>query len=91
MEARRAAGWQLQAVQTGLDPDDWKPMPSVALGVKEIRIHKPYEHRVMYIAQFPEAVYVLSAFAKKTQRTPQRYLDAARLAYAEIQRKRKSR
>jgi len=90
LEARRAAGWQLQAVQEELDPDDWKPMPGVAPGAKEIRIHKPHEHRIVYIAQFPEAIYVLGAFEKKTQQTPQRYLNAARQAYAEIQRRRKN-
>jgi phage-related protein len=66
-------------------------MPSVAVGAKEIRIRKPHEHRVIYIAQFPEAIYVLSAFEKKTQQTPQRYIDAARQAYAEIQRRRKNK
>jgi phage-related protein len=90
-EARRAAGWQLQAVQEGLDPDDWKPMPSIAPGVKEIRIHRPHEHRIIYIAQLPEAIYVLSAFEKKTEKTLQRHLNSARKAYAEIQRQRKTK
>jgi phage-related protein len=83
-EARGDSGWQLQAVQNGKDPTDWKPMPSIGPGVKEIRVHRPHEHRVIYTAHFPEAVYVLHAFEKKTQQTPQRHIDIARSAYAEV-------
>ena len=88
-EARREAGFQLRLVQKGLEPEDWKPMPSVGLGVMEIRIHEPHEHRVIYVAKFPEAIYVLHAFEKKTQKTPQRDIETARKAYAEIQKQRK--
>lgn len=38
-EARRVAGFELRAVQNGLEPRDWKAMQSVGPGVKEIRIH----------------------------------------------------
>jgi predicted XRE-type DNA-binding protein len=38
-EARREAGFQLDAVQRGLDPTDWKPLSTVGAGVREIRIH----------------------------------------------------
>jgi phage-related protein len=83
--ARKEIGWQLRAVQAGEEPADWKQIPSVGLGVKEIRIHHPHEHRVLYVAHYPEAVYVLHAFQKKTQTTPQRHIDLARAAYAEVQ------
>jgi len=53
-------------------------MPSVGLGVQEIRIHTDVEHRVLYVAKFAEAVYVLHAFEKHTRRTPQRDLDLAK-------------
>ena len=69
------AGHQLHRVQMGLEPDDWKPMPSVGQGVYEIRIHTAVEHRVFYIARFPEGIYVLHAFEKKTQRTRQADID----------------
>jgi phage-related protein len=36
--ARREAGHQLDQVQRGLEPDDWKPMPGVGPGVREVRI-----------------------------------------------------
>lgn len=70
-DARRDAGHQLHLVQLGLDPDDWRPMPSVGSGVIEVRVHGDTEFRVFYIATFPEAVYVLHAFEKKTRKTPQ--------------------
>ena len=69
-DARRDAGFELRRVQQGLDPDDWKPMSSIGSGVREIRIHTGVEHRVLYIATFAEAVYVLHAFEKRTRKTP---------------------
>ena len=67
--ARRSIGHQLWQVQQGLDPEDWKPMPSVGPGVREIRVHTGLEHRVIYVAKFSEAVYVLHLFEKRTQKT----------------------
>jgi phage-related protein len=75
---RQVAGFQLWRVQRGLEPNDWKPMPRVGLGVQEIRIHTGLEHRVLYIAKFAEAVYVLHAFEKRTRRTMTGDLDLAR-------------
>lgn len=69
-EARRHAGFQLSKVQAGLDPDDWKPFEAVGTGTREIRIRETGgTYRVMYIARFEEAVYVLHCFRKKTQVT----------------------
>ncbi len=76
--ARREAGHQLDQVQRGLEPDDWKPMTTVGPGVREIRIRdQAGAFRVIYVAARPEAVYVLHAFQKKTQATPARELDLA--------------
>lgn len=76
--ARREAGYQLDRVQRGLDPDDWKPMPSIGSGVREIRIRDDAgAFRVIYLAALAEAVYVLHAFQKKTQQTAKRDLDVA--------------
>jgi len=66
---RLLAGFQLRRVQQGLDPDDWKPMNTVGPGVREIRIHVEGAHRVFYVTTRPEAIYVLHAFEKKTQKT----------------------
>lgn len=68
--ARRESGFQLDKVQHGEQPDDWKPMPSIGPGVREIRIREVSgAYRIIYLATRAEAVYVLHAFSKKTPRT----------------------
>ncbi len=75
--ARGEIGYQLFRIQLGLDPSDAKSMPAIGSGVKEIRIHRGDEYRVVYIARLPDAVFVLHAFVKKSQRTPKRDIDLA--------------
>lgn len=87
--ARREAGFELFEVQKGLDPSDWKPMNVVGAGVKEIRIHTDNEYRVMYVAKFAEAVYVLHAFIKKTQQTAKKDIDLASQRFRELVNERK--
>jgi phage-related protein len=83
--AKKDAGFQLDKVQQGLDPDDWEPMTTVGPGCKEIRVWEDDgTYRVLYVAKFPEAVYVLNAFKKTTQKTPHANIDAAKAAYAQI-------
>jgi phage-related protein len=85
--ARRDAGFQLDRVQRGLDPQDWKPMPTVGSGVREVRVRDATGgFRVIYIATLADAVYVLHAFAKKTQRTSQRDLTLAQLRLRVLRR-----
>lgn len=79
--ARRAAGFQLRRVQQGLEPNDWKPMPVVGSGVREIRVRTGLEHRIFYVAAFAEGVYVLHAFEKRSAKTPKRDVDLARGRY----------
>ena len=77
-DARRQAGYQLDRVQRGLDPDDWRPMPSIGAGVREIRVReRAGAFRVIYVATFADAVYVLHACQKKTRQTAKRDLDLA--------------
>ena len=83
-EARRAAGFELRAVQSGLEPSDWKPMQTIGPGVNEIRIHVLGEWRVIYVTKLRNAVYVLHAFQKKTRKTNQRDIDLARHRYRQI-------
>lgn len=77
-EARARAGFELHRVQLGLEPHDWKPMPSVGAGVREVRVHNRGEFRVLYIANRPEAVYVLHAFLKTSRKTARRDIETAR-------------
>jgi phage-related protein len=90
-DARRKAGYQLDLVQWGNDPDDWKPMKSVGAGVKEVRIREVSgAFRIIYLAAFAEAVYVLHAFQKKTGKTGAGDIDLAASRFRELVRTRKS-
>jgi len=83
--ARREAGYQLDRVQRGREPDDWKPMNTVGKGVKEIRIRDATgAFRVLYVAKFADAVYVLHCFQKKTQKTRKADLDLASHRYRDL-------
>ena len=90
-DARREAGFQLDRVQEGLLPKDWKPMPTIGPGACEIRIRKGREHRVFYVARFAEAVYVLHVFEKKSQKTAPRDLAIGELRYRELMQRRQRR
>ncbi len=85
--AKQEAGYQLHLVQTGEDPTDWKPMKTIGQGVKEIRINEDGAYRVIYVAKFEEAIYVLHAFPKKTQKTSKKDIDLAQERYKIVQRK----
>ncbi|WP_284947851.1 type II toxin-antitoxin system RelE/ParE family toxin [Acidisoma cladoniae] len=88
-QARREVGYQLDRVQRGLEPDDWKPMASIGPGVREVRIRdQAGAFRIIYVATFPEAVYVLHAFQKKSQATPRRDLEVAEARFRELTRSR---
>ena len=90
-KARSRAGYQLRRIQEGLEPGDWKSMPLVGAGVREIRIHTGREHRILYVTKFEEAIYVLHAFEKKTQRTAISDLDLAKRRFSEVLRYRQLR
>jgi phage-related protein len=75
---QNSLGFELYRVQCGLDPKDWKPMPSVGSGVKEARARDEAGiFRMIYLATRPEGVYVLHCFQKKTQRTSRSDLELA--------------
>jgi len=83
--ARKEAGYQLDKVQNGEEPNDWKPMPSIGMGVREIRIRDAAgAFRVVYVAKFEEAVYVLHCFQKKTQQTSPQDIALASKRYHEL-------
>ena len=89
-DARHDAGYQLELVQRGEQPNDFKPMPSICKGVEELRVKdESGTYRVVYTARFAGAVYVLHAFQKKTQLTSRRDIEIARQRLTQLGRNQK--
>jgi len=87
VEARHDAGRQLDLVQRGKQPNDFKAMPSIGRGVEEIRVwDEAGAFRVIYTARLADAVYVLHAFQKKTQVTSKRDIETAKARFAQLMR-----
>jgi len=86
-DARQDIGRQIDRVQRGKQPDDFKPMPSIGKGVEEIRVWDDAgTFRVIYTARLADAVYVLHAFQKKTQATSKRDIETAKARYDQLTR-----
>lgn len=90
-DARHETGYELEKVQDGREPSDWKPMPSVGLGVKEVRVWTGDAFRLIYLAKFTEAVYVLHAFQKKSEKTAQADIELARRRFRGLIEERRRR
>ena len=87
--AGREAGYQLDRVQHGRDPGDWKPMNTVGRGVREIRIRdSDGAFRVIYLARFEDAIYVLHCFQKKAQKTSREDIALATGRYKDLLKER---
>lgn len=86
-DARYDAGYQLDQVQRGRQPRDFKPMPSIGRGVEELRVWDDKRtYRVIYVARFADFVFVLHAFQKKSASTSKRDLEIARARYSDLVR-----
>ena len=91
-DARKEAGFQLGKVQAGLEPADWKAFDDAGAGAKEIRIRDASGiYRVMYVAKYEEAVYVLHCFQKKTQTTSKQNKAIAAARYRAVINRRKGK
>ncbi|MDR2213757.1 MAG: type II toxin-antitoxin system RelE/ParE family toxin [Pseudomonadales bacterium] len=82
--ARPATGRQLCGFSLGSTRKDWKPMPTVGAGVREIRIHVDGKFRVFYVTNIGNAIYVLHAFQKKTPQTSQKDIALGKKRYKQI-------
>lgn len=83
-DARQDAGYQLDKVQRGLQPDDFKSMPSIGRGVEEIRVwDESGTYRVIYTARVKHEVVVLHAFQKKTRTTSTQEIELAKRRWAQ--------
>ncbi len=84
-DARQEAGFQLDRVQRGLEPDDWKPMTTIGPGVREIRIREASgAFRIIYVTKIGASVFVLHVFQKKTEATSKRDIDLATKRFKEL-------
>jgi len=84
-DVRHDAGYQFDKLQRGLQPDDFKPMPTIGKGVEEIRLWDDSgTFRVIYTARLKEMVVVLHAFQKKTQATSRRDMELAKHRWAQL-------
>ena len=88
---RQVIGYGLDRIQHGTQPTDFKPMPGIGLGVYEMRVHTEREYRVIYVARFIEAIYVLHGFVKKSQRTPMSDINLAATRYRALLKMRKAK
>ena len=89
--ARCEAGHQLDQVQQGRDPDDWKPLNTIGKGIREIRIRDEVgAFRVIYVAKFADTIYVLHCFQKKTQATSKQDLELTTKRYRDLVKELKS-
>ena len=59
-------------------------MSIVGKGVQEIRIRTPDAYRIFYIAKFAEAIYILHAFQKKTQKTARNNIELGQQRYKQL-------
>ena len=86
--ARREAGFQIDRLQRGLVPADWKPTKTIGAGVREIRVRDAAgAFRVIYVAIARRCSLRLHAFQKKTRATSQRDLDLATARFKELMRR----
>jgi len=88
-DARQEAGYQLSRVQHGEEPADWKPLGSIGPGVMELRIRTAVAHRVLYVAKFAEAVYVLHAFEKRSRKIRSVDVAVAKKRWSDLLRQRR--
>jgi len=86
--ARLRFSYALDLVQAGHDPPSWRPMSSVGAGVVEIRVSADGAFRLMFVAKYPEGIYVLHVFQKKSRKTSMLDLEVARARLNAVVRQR---
>jgi len=77
-------GHQLERVQRGLNPIDWKPMSAIGKGVREIRVHETGQYRVIYLAKYARTIYVLHAFRKKTRKKRRQDIELSKVTLKKL-------
>ena len=84
-DVKQDGGYQLDILQKGSDPEDFKPMPSIGSCAYELRLNDiQNEYRVIYVVKFEDAVWVLHAFQKTTKKTSAKDIALAKSRYEEL-------
>jgi len=84
--ARRKLSHDLERVQAGAEPRNWKPMTSIGAGVLEMRVQAGGAFRLIYVAKFAHRIYILHAFHKKSRKTASLDLAVAQARYKLVRR-----
>ncbi len=83
--AIKEIGHELNEVQEGRDPSNWKPMKTIGPGVREIRVSFDGDaFRTIYTVKLGETVYVLHVFQKKTRKTSKRDIELSQKRLKEL-------
>ena len=79
--ARRTAGYELFMVQVGRESSDFSRCRTWVRAFTRFVRDRAGTFRVIYVARFDEAVYVLHAFQKKTPKTSRLDIEVAKRRY----------
>ena len=84
-DVKKHFGFELHAIQHGTEPAQWKPIPNWGTGVIELKYKDSSgAYRVVYVAKFRHAIYILHSFQKKTQQTAKPDVEIIKARYKEI-------
>lgn len=78
VNAKQRAGYEIDRVQRGLEPLNWKLFPTIGAGVREIRVQVGTQYRLIYITKFGDNIHVLHAFKKKSNKTSRSDIELAK-------------
>lgn len=86
-DVRHRSGYEIDRIQRGKEPENWKPFSTIGQGAREIRIQVDRQYRIIYIAKFEDKVHVLHVFEKKTQKTRKSDIEIAKNRLKEVIRR----
>lgn len=81
---RKHFGFQLNAIQCGETPADFKHMQTIGSGVYEIRVddeNGKNTGRCFYVTKFENTVFILHCFKKLQNKTPKKNIELGQKRY----------
>lgn len=77
--ARENLGFDLWRLQQGERPGDYRPVPSIGVGVFELRDQDERAwYRIVYLSRTSDVIYVLHCFEKKGREILRREFEVAK-------------